>query len=194
MIESKIQNSASPFPIDEKMIRNDDQLLKLDQAWRILNQNQELIRSADQKVYLLIVMSTLLVTYVSTNLEKIITLGTLQKICLVLFLIAASLFFHFALSTLLARSSGAKKITPSTTPLLIPHLIFFGDIAKRHIPEDYVSDFHLADLDQILDDVCYQNYHVAIIAKIKYKVYRNAWLALLVEVAMFLMLEFSKIF
>lgn len=39
--------------------------LRLDQAWRILGLNQDLIRAADQKVYLLIVMSTLLVSYVA---------------------------------------------------------------------------------------------------------------------------------
>ena len=49
--------------------------LRLEQAWRILNLNQELIRSADQKSYLLIVMSTLLVTYISTNLPRLMGMG-----------------------------------------------------------------------------------------------------------------------
>ena len=68
-------------------------MLRLDQAWRILNLNQELIRAADQKIYLLIVMSTLLVTYVSTNLEKIVNHGVVERVCLILFLVAGAAFF-----------------------------------------------------------------------------------------------------
>lgn len=172
-------------------------VLKLDQAWRILNLNQELIRSADQKIYLLIVMSTLLVTYVSTNLDKIMHLGTHEKICLILFLIAGGAFFYFALTTVLARSRDLKNAQSSNAGLTLPmpmrNLIFFGDITQRGNPDDYVAAFQQADLNDILDDVCHQIHQVATIATVKYIAYRHAWLALMVEVSMFLVLQFSII-
>jgi hypothetical protein len=162
--------------------------LRLDQAWRILNLNQELIRSADQKIYLLIVMSTLLVTYVSTNLDKIMRQGMIEKVGLVLFLIAGAAFFYFALSTLLARARKSSSASPQ-----MPNLIFFGDIAQRSAPDDYAASFHRATLGEVLDDVCHQIHQVANIANNKYRAYRRAWLALLIEVSLFLLLEFSII-
>jgi hypothetical protein len=162
--------------------------LRLDQAWRILNLNQELIRSADQKTYLLIVMSTLLVTYVSTNLDKIMRHGMVEKVGLVLFLVAGAAFFYFALSTLLARARKSPSVSTQ-----IPNLIFFSDIAQRASPNDYAESFHRASLSDVLDDVCHQIHQVANIAGNKYRAYRRAWIALLIEVSMFLLLEFSII-
>lgn len=177
--------------------------LRLDQAWRILNLNQELIRSADQKIYLLIVLSTLLVTYVSTNLDKIMHLGTQEKICLILFLIAGAAFFYFALTTVLARSRSVQVATQTTTQttaqtttqttMQTPSLIFFGDIAQRTSADIYAAAFHQADLHTLLDDVCHQIHQVGTIAARKYRAYRHAWMALLLEVSMFLFLEFSII-
>ena len=188
--------------------------IRLDQAWRILNLNQDLIRSADQKIYLLIVMSTLLVTYVSANLDKIMHLGVREKSCLILFLIAGAGFFYFALTTLLARArninntvaknrqsnlQGNLQSNPQENPQNHAQisagssLIFFGDIAHRHSAGDYAAAFHQADLHDVLDDVCHQIHQVAAIATTKYAAYRRAWLALVIEVSLFLVLEFSII-
>ena len=186
-----LQHGASRYDASTLKIR-------LDQAWRILNLNQDLIRSADQKIYLLIVMSTLLVTYVSANLDKIMHLGVREKSCLILFLIAGAGFFYFALTTVLARARNIKKDMPkqSQGKSQIPvnsSLIFFGDIARRHSAGDYAADFHQAELHDVLDDVCHQIHQVAEIATAKYAAYRRAWLALVIEVSMFLVLEFSII-
>ena len=162
--------------------------LRLDQAWRILNLNQDLIRAADQKIYLLIVMSALLVTYVSTNLDKIIRQGVVEKVSVMLFLVAGAAFFYFALTTLLAR--GRKSAQGSGK---VPHLVYFHDIAQRTLPGDYAASFHRADLHEVLDDVCHQIHQVATIASNKYRAYRRAWVALLIEVSMFLVIQFSVI-
>jgi Family of unknown function (DUF5706) len=159
--------------------------LRLDQAWRILNLNQELIRSADQKSYLLIVMSTLLVTYISTNLSRLMGMGMPVKLSLVLFIFAAAMFYYFALSTLLARNRGKAALSGQ-----IPNLVFFGDVAQRAHPADYAACFHRADLHEVLDDVCHQIHQVANIATRKYRAYRRAWIALLAELSMFVMLQF----
>lgn len=160
--------------------------LRLDQAWKVLNLNQDLIRAADQKIYLLIVMSTLLVTYVSTNLEKIMRQGMLQRAALILLLLAVAAFFYFALSTVLSRN----RKQPSAVPLL-PRLVFFGDIAERGSAQMYVSAFRDTDMHSLLDDICHQIHDVASIARQKYRSYRRAWTALLVEVTLFLLLQFS---
>lgn len=172
-------------------------MLRLDQAWRILNLNQELIRSADQKIYLLIVMSTLLVTYVSTNLEKIVNHGMMERVCLILFLLAGAAFFFFALTTVLARSrrlvAGPLVASEQHHHVATPHLIFFGDIAQRAQPGDYAASFRQVDLHDVLNDVCHQIHQVAGIANNKYRAYRRAWMALAVEVTLFLVLEFSLV-
>ena len=172
-------------------------MLRLDQAWRILNLNQELIRAADQKIYLLIVMSTLLVTYVSTNLEKIVNHGVVERVCLILFLVAGAAFFFFALTTVLARSRRllARPLNRDEAehPVVTPHLIFFGDISQRARPDEYAASFHQADLHDVLNDVCHQIHQVAGIANNKYRAYRRAWMALAVEVTLFLALEFSLV-
>lgn len=84
-------------------VGNGDLTQRLDQAWRILGLNQELIRAADQKIYLLIVMSTLLVSYVATNIDKIMRMGAMQCGALLLFILASGCFYFFALSTLFPR-------------------------------------------------------------------------------------------
>ncbi len=159
--------------------------LRLDQAWKVLNLNQELIRAADQKVYLLIVMSTLLVTYVSTNLEKIMRQGMLERCILILFLVAVAFFFYFALSTVISRSRNHTSATTS------PRVVFFGDISGHPSPQGYADAFRGLDLHDLLDDICCQIHSVGSIVGEKYRFYRRAWMALLVEVSLFLLLEFS---
>jgi hypothetical protein len=158
--------------------------LRLDQAWRILNLNQDLIRSADQKIYLLIIMSTLLVSYVAANIEKISKMGPLQYGLMAVFILASGAFYFFALSTLFPR----KSPTPSREN---SSLIFFGDIATRSSAENYVHDVGGIPLERLFDDLARQIYLVSHVAGSKYLAYRRAWRAMLVEVCLFVVLAFS---
>ncbi|MCY7387672.1 MAG: DUF5706 domain-containing protein [Burkholderiales bacterium] len=158
--------------------------LRLDQAWRILNLNQDLIRSADQKIYLLIVMSTLLVSYVAFNIEKISRIGPLQYGLLAVFILACGAFYFYALSTLFPRRNHI------TAPENVG-LIFFGDIARRLRPEDYVEDINAIPLTRLFDDLSRQIYLVAQVATNKYKAYGRAWRAMLIEVSLFIVLAMS---
>lgn len=110
-----------------------DLSLRLDQAWRILNMNQDLIRSADQKIYLLIVMSILLVSCVAANIEKISRIGPLQYGLLAVFILACGAFYFFALSTLFPRKNQVAAQENVG-------LIFFGDVARRLTVENYIED------------------------------------------------------
>src|SRR5260221_5283069 len=126
--------------------------LRLEQAWRIFNLNQDLILAADQKIYVLFVMLTLLVAYVSTNLEKIMRQGALQRGILILFLMAVAAFFFFALSTVVSRS---RK--PPSAVSTLPRLVFFCDIAERESGPGYAEALCSTDLPAIFDDICHPN-------------------------------------
>ena len=158
--------------------------LRLDQAWRILNLNQDLIRSADQKIYLLIVMSTLLVSYVAANIDKISKIGPLQYGLLAVFILVSGAFYFFALSTLFPRKSQAPAMENAS-------LIFFGDIATRRTAENYIQDISIISLERLFDDLARQIYLVSHVATSKYRAYRLAWRAILVEVSLFVVLAFS---
>lgn len=158
--------------------------LRLDQAWRILNLNQDLIRSADQKVYLLIVMSTLLVSYVAANIEKISRIGALQYGLLAVFILTSGAFYFFALSTLFPRKNHVAADENVG-------LIFFGDIARRLNAENYVEDIGNVPLLRLFDDLARQIYLVSQVATNKYKAYSRAWRAILIEVSLFVVLAMS---
>ena len=158
--------------------------LRMEQAWRILNLNQDLIRSADQKIYLLIVMSTLLVSYVAFNIEKISRIGPLQYGLLAVFILAFGAFYFFALSTLFARKN---HVTAEENV----GLIYFSDIARRLKAEDYIEDISNIPLTGLFNDLARQIYVVSQVASNKYRAYARAWRAMLIEVSLFVVLAMS---
>lgn len=163
-----------------------DMNLRLDQAWRVLNLNQDLIRAADQKIYLLIVMSTLLVSYVAANIDKISRIGPLQFGLLAVFILACGTFYFFALSTLFPRKNDFAADANVG-------MIFFGDIARRIKPEDYVAELSTITMARLFDDLARQIYLVSKVATNKYKAYSRAWQAILVEVSLFIILTMSMV-
>jgi hypothetical protein len=153
----------------------------------VLGVNQEIIRSADQKVYLLIVCSALIVTFLANNIERIIRMGMWHQALLVVFLICSATFFIFALRTLFARGA----IAPSAKH---KGLIFFGDIYHHGSAQSYLEQVRATDLNDFYDDLAKQAYFVSEIATQKYTNYRRAWMGLMGEVITFLILEASIIF
>jgi hypothetical protein len=156
--------------------------LRLDQAWRVLALNQELIRSADLRAYLLSFMSTMLVTFVANNLDKMLKQGTWPLVLVTIFFVSAAVFFFFALTTLTARTMAAPREDG---------FVFFGDIAGRRDAAKYVAECRSTDLNAFYDDLCRQTHHVAIIATKKYATYRLAWFAVLIEIGSFLTLQIA---
>ncbi len=166
--------------------------LRLDQAWRVLNGSQEMVRSADQKVYLLVVMSTILVSFAANNLDSLLKLGRTQSVLLMVFLGVSGFFYFFALRTLVARAASAANANgaPTNTTNSMG-FVFFGDIASHGSAAKYASDVRNADLHDVLEDVLEQAYQVACIAQAKFLAYKRAWYTLICEVVIFLTLEFS---
>jgi hypothetical protein len=161
---------------------------RYDHAWRVLNLNQEIIRATDQKTYMLIVMSTLLVSFTASNLDRLSRDGWLHDAVLPSLGLTAIAFFIFALATLLARH---EPIAPTTQP----SLVFFGHILGRRDISTYRSDFHAASQHEVIDDMLAQILIVSSILRTKLATYRRAWICLAFQVAIFLALcLFGRLF
>ena len=108
-------------------------MAKNDPAWRIYLNLQNMIKMADQKVYMLLAFSGVMASIVLTKL------GTMNRdwifyAVLLFYLLALIFFMVFALQALLARSS--VKTGDS-----VPQLIYFGHIAKRKRPRNIIRIF-----------------------------------------------------
>jgi Family of unknown function (DUF5706) len=153
---------------------------KNDPAWRIYLNLQNMIKMADQKVYMLLVFSGVMVTIVFTKL------GTMNRdwisyAVLLYYLLALIFFILFALQALLARSGVKTKES-------VPQLIFFGHIAKRKEAQEYYKDFSRATEEDIFRDLTYQIYEIGVITRKKYFNYRIAWWGILFQFTGFLLI------
>jgi len=153
---------------------------KNDPAWRIYLNLQNMIKMADQKVYMLLAFSGVMASIVFNRL------GTMHRdwisyAILLYYLLALIFFMVFALQALLARS-GVKTEDP------VPRLIFFGHIAKRKEAKEYYKDFSKASEEDIFRDLTYQIYEIGVITRKKYFNYRIAWWGILSQFIGFLLM------
>jgi hypothetical protein len=155
---------------------------RYDHAWRVLNMNQELIRATDQKIYMLIVMSTLLVSFTANNLDRLSHYGWMHDAALPLLGLTAIAFFVFALVTLLARHRSVEGEA-------LPSLVFFGQILQCGDVARYQKDFHAASQHEVIDDMLVQIVVVSSILRTQLRSYRRAWVCLGAQVAIFLALN-----
>jgi hypothetical protein len=153
---------------------------RYDHAWRILNLNQELIRSTDQKTYMLIVMSTLLVSFAASNLDRLSHRDWVNNAALPLLALATVAFFVFALATLLARHKAVAGEFEGASSL-----VFFGDIARRESVSSYLDDFHATLQPAAVDDLLTQTAIVDAILRTKLANYQRAWWVLATQVVIF---------
>jgi hypothetical protein len=148
-------------------------------AWKIFAQNQALITATDQKTYMLIVMSTLLISLGSANIDRFITNPLGRQIALGLLVASAVLFFLLALATLFARGShhpGADKRS----------LIYFVHVARDAQDRAYSDKFFAVPQARLLEDLLDQLTQVAAILTRKMVSYRRSWMGAILEVVVFL--------
>ena len=146
----------------------------LGHAWRVFANTQEMIRYADQKVHVLIVLSTLFVTAFLANLAAIThTTGWVAAVVW-LFAGATLLFLVFALGALFSRSD-------AKTGEAVPKLIYFGHVAAKAEASEYAQEFRELTSETALADVCYQIYEVSAIASKKFWYYQMSWIFLLIQ-------------
>jgi Pycsar effector protein len=155
-------------------------MAKNDPAWRIYLNLQNMIKMADQKVYMLLAFSGVMATIVFTKLGAI-SRDWLFYAVLGFYLLALIFFMVFALQALLARS-GVK------TEGSVPRLIFFGHIAKRKNAQEYFKDFSRASEEEIFRDLTFQIYEIGVINHKKYSNYRIAWWGILFQFLGFLLI------
>jgi hypothetical protein len=154
---------------------------RCDFAWKIFDQNQELIRSTDQKTYNLIVMSTLLISLSSANVERFVVRAGAREVALAVLVVSCVNFFVHALSTLFARAS-------TTTPAPSKSMIFFGHIVSHPTATGYRDQFTVASKTELLDDLVTQVSVVSMILQRKMASYRRSWMAAALEVGAFLLM------
>ena len=154
---------------------------RLDFAWKVNDQNQELIRSTDQKTYNLIVMSTLLISLSSANVERFVVRPAAREVALAVLVVTCVNFFVHALSTLFARSS-------TTTAAPNKSMIYFGHIVTHDTANGYQKQFAAASKTELLEDLVTQVAVVSMILQKKMASYRRSWMAAALEVCVFLLM------
>jgi len=93
---------------------------RMEFAWKIYLNTQEMIKLADQKVYVSAAVSLLIVTaFFTSDIGKTaITLGCIGKILALAFLGSTAYFIYYALKSLIPRPASHTKDD-------VPKLIFF---------------------------------------------------------------------
>jgi hypothetical protein len=148
-------------------------------AWKVFAQNQSVITATDQKTYMLIVMSTLLVSLGSANIDRFIVSSLGRQIALSLLVASAVMFFLLALATLFARVIH-KPVAGKRS------LVYFVHVARDGQNGNYHAKFSTAPQAEMLDDLLDQLVQVAQVLTKKLVSYRRCWMGAIVEVAVFL--------
>jgi hypothetical protein len=152
---------------------------RCDFAWKVFAQNQSVITATDQKTYMLIVMSTLLVSLGSANIDRFVAGAFARQVALACLVGSAVLFFILALITLFARvsphPSGRKR-----------SLVYFAHVAQDGAKQTYNAKFSAAAQAELLDDLLDQLVQVSAILTKKMSSYRHCWIGAIVEVVVFL--------
>ena len=154
---------------------------KLDHAWQIYLNTQDIIKYADQKVHVLIVLGTIITGAVLTQMDTLLRELLLNRLLIFSFFISTGAFLTTALLALLARFDMKSDSN-------IPKLVFFRHIQMRSSALDYANSFQETSETEALKDLCYQIYEVSVITESKFKYYRAACVALLAQMIVFLLI------
>ena len=165
----------------EKESKSDDQFDRLEHAWNIYLNTQEIIKYADQKVHVLIVFTTIVAGSVILKFDYILKQGFFNELLAIAFLVVTGFFLMFALLALLARYDVKGEA-------IGPRQVFFRHIQQRRSAREYANSFKEASCQDALDDLCNQIYEVSIITEQKFKNYRLACITLIVQIILFLII------
>ena len=160
---------------------SNDQFNKIEHAWHIYLNTQEIIKMADHKVHVLFILTIFVTTTVILKFDFILKQGVLYEILAVAFLIATTVFLTFALLALLSRYD-IKSDTPGA------RLVFFRHIQQRGSAMEYARSFQDVTTEDALTDLCNQIYEVSVITQNKFKHYRFAVMALTAQIIIFIVI------
>ena len=153
----------------------------LDHAWQIYHNTQNMIRYADQKVHVLIVLGIIITGAVITQLDHLPRDLATDRILMGSFFISTGFFLT---STMLALVSKFDVKSDSN----VPKLVFFRHIQKRSQALEYSDAFKKTSAADVLKDLCYQIYEVSVISEKKFKYYRMACSFIIIHLMIFLMI------
>lgn len=151
---------------------------KIEHAWKLFLNNQEMIRFSDSKLRFLAVISGVLTSFVLVNLTSLAGDFWYGIFSVIIFCLSFLLFVIFALLSSFPRFA-------SKTGNKIPKLIYYKHISDRIEPNEYITDFLNTSDEDHLKDILYQVYEVSGIASKKFKHYHNAWYALGIQIITF---------
>jgi hypothetical protein len=160
---------------------------QIDLAWKILLNTQEMVKFADQKINVLLVIGTLLISTTLAVSDIYIHKNSFLDFCFWAIIIVSVVFFIFSLISLFSRND-------EKTGKDIPKLIHFGQIIRFKEAREYQEAFVKMSDKEAITDICYQIYEVSCIANTKYFFYKLAWISLLIQLIIFLTIVLTKSF
>lgn len=164
-----------------------DKNRKTDLAFKLLENVQNLIKFADTKINVLLVVSGVTTTFVLTNFQGIFDLCLISKIALGLFFISFLVFIILSILTISPRRANHTGNSASKT-------IYFNHIASRIEVKDFINDFTKLDEPGFQSDLLYQVFENSKIADQKFKFYKKSLIALQVQLILFFVLVTIKFF
>ena len=162
-----------------------DENRKTDLALKLLDNVQNLIKFADTKINVLLVISGVTTTFILTNFQGLFDLFIISKIALGLFFIAFLIFLVFSLLTIAPRKDNHTGNSVSKT-------IYFEHIASRIEVKDFINDYTKLDDQEFQSDILYQVFENSKIADKKFKFYKKSLFALQVQLFLFFILVVIK--
>ena len=165
--------------------RNMDDNRKTDLGFKLLENVQNLIKFADTKINVLLVISGVTTTFILTNFQGLFDLCILSKIGLGLFFLA---FIFFVILSLLTISPRSDKHTGNS----VSKTIYFAHIAKRVEVKDFIDDYTKLDEKSFQTDLLYQIYENSKIADKKFIFYKRSLVALEFQLFFFFALLLIK--
>jgi hypothetical protein len=160
---------------------------KTDLAFKLLDNVQNLIKFADTKINVLLLISGVNTSFILTNFQVLFDHCLISKIVLGLFFIAFFVFLIFSLLTIAPRKDKHTGNSVSKT-------IYFKHIASRIEVKDFINDYTKLEEPDFQSDLLYQVFENSKIADSKFKFYKKSLLALQIQLLIFYILVIIKFF
>lgn len=160
---------------------------KTDLAFKLLDNVQNLIKFADTKINVLLLVSGVTTSFILSNFQNLFNLCITSKLTLGLFFIAFLIFIVFSLLTIAPRKD-------NYTGNSICKTIYFKHIASRIDTEDFIKDYKIIDEISFQSDLLYQVFENSKIADKKFEFYNKSLISLCVQLFFFFILVIIKFF
>lgn len=154
---------------------------KIDTAFKLLDNVQNLIKFADTKINVLLVISGVSTSFILTNFQCLSELNFFSKITLGLFFLAFISFVFLSIMTISPRTAKHTGDSPAKT-------IYFKHVSNRVEVKDFVDDFNRLTHESCLIDILYQVYENSKIAEKKFDLYNKSLSVLQIQIFLFFFL------